>query len=359
MSKTKVNEEFLVKYLNANSPVGFEIECGGAKKWIDYVTPYAKKVEVDTYGTAYAFYNETDANKKTVVIEAHSDEISWRINYIRADGFIRVIRNGGSDTLIAPSKRVDIFGNKGKVKGIFGFPPIHDRQRNENAGLQDIFLDVGASSKEEVLELGIEVGDVAVFDDKLMILNDRYYVGRALDNRMGGVAIAEVLRKLYENKVELPFNLVVINAVQEEVGLHGGQMASFNIKPDIAIVTDVTHSTDSPAYSPERQGDIKAGQGAVIDRSPATHNVIHRLIRKVADKKGIPTQLQASSSGLGTDTGAFAYGSGGCASALISFPLRSMHTVVEQVHKDDVVSVIRLIYHTLKNISEDIKLEYL
>jgi putative aminopeptidase FrvX len=359
MSKTKVNEEFLKTYLNAHSPVGFELEAGGGKIWHDYVSQYADKVSVDVYGNVYATYGEMDSARKTVVIEAHSDEIAWRINYIRPDGFVRVIRNGGSDTLIAPSKRVNIFGKNGVVRGIFGFPPIHDRQRNDKAGLNDIFLDLGCSSKEEVLELGVEVGQVAVFDDKLEILNDKFYVGRALDNRIGGVAIAEVLRKLYENEVELPYNLVVINAVQEEVGLEGSRMAAFNIKPDIAIVTDVTHATDSPAYNPERQGDIRAGQGAVLDHSPATHNVINRLVRKVAEKKNIPIQLQASSSGQGTDTHSFAYSTGGCATTLLSFPLRSMHTTVEQVHRDDVVSVIRIMYHTLKNISEDIELTYL
>ena len=181
-----------------------------------------------------------------MVIEGHADEISWFIHHISDDGFINVIRNGGSDHLIAPSMRVNIHTKKGIVKGIFGWPAIHTR-KNENSKLtptvNNIFVDVGAKDKEEVESMGIHIGCVITFQDEMMMLNDRYYVGRALDNRMGGFCIAEVARLLHKNKVKLPFSLYIVNSVQEEIGLRGAEMIAHTIKPDVAIVTDVTHDT--------------------------------------------------------------------------------------------------------------------
>jgi putative aminopeptidase FrvX len=354
IGNTELNEEFLVEYLNSHAPVGHEIQMGGQKKWIDYITPFVDRVETDVFGTAYAIIENKDSDYK-VVIDAHADEIAWTVNYIRPDGFIKVDRLGGSDTLIAPGLRTNIWGSDGVVRGVFGFPPIHDHKRNKNAGLEDIFLDIGASSKEEVLERGIEVGTPLTFvaETEFLGKDNEFIVARALDNRIGGFAIAEVARKLHENNIKLPYNLYIVNAVQEEVGLRGAEMATQNIKPDVAIITDVCHATDSPAYNKERQGDFDAGKGAVVDKAPAINNVLRDLVRKSADNKGVPYQLSTSSRVTGTNTDAYAYSNGGVVCSLISFPLRYMHTTNEVVHKDDVINVIRTIYHTLKNIEDN------
>ena len=152
----KESLEFLEKYLNTASPTGFE--QNGQQLWCDYISPFVDKVEVDYYGTAYGIINPKAEFK--VVIEAHADEISWYVNYITDDGLIYVIRNGGSDQVIAPSKVVNIHGKKGVVKGVFGWPAIHTRanQNEPTPKLDNIFIDCGATTKEEVEELGIHVG---------------------------------------------------------------------------------------------------------------------------------------------------------------------------------------------------------
>jgi putative aminopeptidase FrvX len=361
--RTELNEEFLVDYLNSNAPVGYEIERGGQKLWMEYIKPFVDKVYTDNYGTAVAVIKGKYEKGKEykVVIDAHADEIAWQVKYIESNGFLRVERLGGSDSLIAPGLRVDIWTEeKGTVRGVFGFPPIHDHQRNKNAGLDDIFVDVGASSKEAVLEMGIDVGTPMTFVAEAEFLgkDNEFVVARAIDNRIGGFAIAEVARKLHENDIELPYDLYIVNAVQEEVGLRGAEMATQSIKPDVAIVTDVCHATDSPAYNPRRQGDFKAGQGGVIDNAPAVQKNLWRLMLKQADKKKIPYQKSVSARVTGTNTDAYTYSNGGVVSALVSFPLRYMHTTNEVVHKDDVKNVIRTIYHTLKAIENNHDFKY-
>lgn len=341
----KKNEKFLYEYLNNASPTGFE--SSGQKIWLDYITPYIDEYISDTYGSMVGVINPKAKYK--VVIEAHADEISWFVNYINESGYIYVVRNGGSDHQIAPSMRVNVHTKKGPVKGIFGWPAIHVRhgEKEANPTLKNIFVDVGCSSKEEVEELGIHVGSVITFEDELMELNNKFYTGRALDNRMGGYVIAEVARMLHEKKKELPFGLYIVNAVQEEIGLRGAQMIAERIKPDVAIVTDVTHDTASPMYSKIKSGDIQCGKGPVISYGPAVQNNVRDMIIEVAEKKKIDFQRLSASRSTGTDTDAFAYSNAGVASALISFPLKYMHTTVETVNKKDVDSVIKLIYEVL------------
>ena len=347
---------FLERYLNNASPTGFESE--GQKIWMEYLKPYVDTFITDTYGTAVGVINP-DAKYK-VVIEGHSDEISWYVNYITEDGLIYVIRNGGSDHQIAPSKRVNIHTKNGIVKGVFGWPAIHTRkgEKEESAKLDNIFIDTGCETKEQVLAKGIHVGCVITYPDEFMILNDNKFVCRAIDNRMGGFMIAEVARLLHENKKTLPFGLYITNSVQEEVGLRGAEMITKTIKPNVAIVTDVCHDTTTPMIDKKTQGETKIGAGPVITYAPAVQNNLRELIIDTAEKNNIPFQRAASSRVTGTDTDAFAYSNGGVASALISLPLRYMHTTVEMVHREDVENVIQLIYNTLLNMENDDSFSY-
>ncbi len=352
----KKSKAFLYKYLNANSPTGFEAE--GQKIWLNYIKPYVDTYEVDTYGSAVAVINPKAKYK--VVIEAHADEISWFVNYIDDKGYIYVIRNGGSDHQIAPSMRVVIHGDKGKVRGVFGWPAIHVRagEKEQAPSLKNIFVDCGAESKKEVEDLGIHVGTVITFEDELMELGKKYLTGRALDNRIGGYMIAEVARMLKQNKKKLPFGLYIVNAVQEEIGLRGAQMIAERIKPDLAIITDVTHDTYSPMYDKKKSGDLKSGAGPVLSYAPAVHNNVRDMIIEVAKKKKIPFQRQASSRATGTDTDAFAYSNEGVASALISLPLKYMHTTVETVAKEDVENVIKLMYEFVLKVKNNQDFRY-
>ena len=307
MKKNKIinknSEDFLEKYINNPSPTGFESK--GQKMWLDYIKPYIDTHIVDTYGTVVGIINP-DAKYK-VVIEAHADEISWFVHYITKEGFIYLRRNGGSDHQIAPSKRVNIHTKKGIVKAVFGWPAIHTRKSGDEKTptLDNIFLDCGCATKEEVEKLGIHVGCVVTYEDEFMTLNNKFYVGRALDNRIGGFMIAEVARLLKENKIKLPFGLYITNSVQEEVGLRGAQMIVETIQPDVAIVTDVTHDTNTPMLNKIKQGDIKCGDGPVLYYGPAVQNNLLDLIISTAEKNKIPFQRGAASRATGTDTDVF------------------------------------------------------
>lgn len=340
----KESREFLEKYLNNASPTGYETP--GQKIWLEYITPYIDKYISDIYGTIVGVINP-DAEYK-VVIEAHADEISWVINYITEDGYIYVIRNGGIDHQIAPSKRVNIHTKKGLVSAVIGWPTISLRAKdNEQPSLKNIVLDCGCKSRKEAESLGIRVGCIVTYTDELMMLNNRYFTGRALDNRIGGFIIAETLRMLKEKKARLNFTLFAVNAVQEEIGLRGAEMISRRLKPDVAIITDATHDTQSPHYDKKSTGDISSGKGPVLTSSPPVQNNLLEMLINTAAKKKIPYQLKASSIQTNTDTEAFAYSNEGVASALISFPLKYMHTTVECVHKDDIENTIKLMYEFL------------
>ena len=341
--------EFLYNYLNNASPTGFEMS--GQKIWLDYIKPYIDEYFTDNYGSVVGVINPGAEYK--VVIEAHADEISWFVHYITKDGFIYLRRNGGSDHMIAPSKRVNIHTDKGVVKAVFGWPAIHMRQQKEETpSMKNIFLDCGCDSKEAVEKLGVHVGCVVTFEDEFMILNKNRYVGRALDNRVGGFMIAEVARLLKEQKVKLPFGLYIVNSVQEEVGLRGAEMIARKIKPDVAIITDVCHDTHTPMVDKIENGDQKSGDGPVLTYGPAVQNNLLKLIIETAKKNKIPFQRAAASRATGTDTDAFAYSNEGVTSALISLPLRYMHTTVEMVRKEDVEETIRLIFESVQSIKK-------
>ncbi|MFC6095610.1 M42 family metallopeptidase [Flavobacterium qiangtangense] len=359
MSKSILNKSsmaFLESYLNNASPTGYE--SSGQEIWMDYLKPYVDTFITDTYGTAVGVINP-DAKYK-VVIEGHADEISWYVNYITDNGLIYVIRNGGSDHMIAPSKRVNIHTKKGIVQGVFGWPAIHTRNRakEEPARIDNIFIDCGCETKEQVENLGVHVGCVITYPDEFMILKENKFVCRAIDNRMGGFMIAEVARLLHENKKKLPFGLYITNSVQEEVGLRGAEMITKRIKPNVAIVTDVCHDSTTPMIDKKIEGDTQIGKGPVITYAPAVQNNLRELIIDAAEEKKIPFQRLASSRVTGTDTDAFAYSNGGVASALISLPLRYMHTTVEMVHREDVENVIKLIYESLLKIENEDTFSY-
>lgn len=356
--------DFLRSYINSPSPTGFECrlphaERTGQQLWLEHIKPYVDDFFVDTYGTAVGIINPKEEYK--IVIEAHADEISWFVHYITKDGYIYLKRNGGSDHQIAPSKRVNIHTDKGIVKAVFGWPAIHVREpgKEENPSMKNLFLDCGVKSDKELEKLGVHVGCVVTYEDEFMILNNNFYTGRALDNRMGGFMIAQVARLIKENKTKLPFGLYIVNSVQEEVGLNGARMIANRIKPAAAIITDVTHDTHTPMMNKIQQGDIACGKGPALAYGPAVHNNLLDLVIMTAKKSKISFQREAVSRSTGTDTDAFAYSGSGIASALVSLPLKYMHTTVESVHREDVQSVIKLIYEVLKTIKRNQKFDYL
>jgi putative aminopeptidase FrvX len=352
--------EFLKTYINNASPVGFE--TWGQKLWIEYLKPFVDTHYVDPYGTAVGVINPNHPFK--VVIEAHADEISWFVNYITPEGLMYLKRNGGVDHQTAPASRVFIHGKKGKVKAVFGWPAIHTRianpdQKEPVPRTDNLWLDCGARNKKQVEELGVHIGAVVTYDEGFDELANHNYIGRAFDNRIGGFMIAEVARLLTENKKKLPYGLYVVNAVQEEIGLRGAEMIARRIKPQMAIVTDVTHDSTTPMISKNIEGDVSTGKGPALSYAPAVHNKLLALVEKVAADKKIPVQWRALSRSTGTDTDSFAYSNDGCPSVLISIPLRYMHTTVEMLHRDDIENSIRLMYETLLTLTPKTNLKYL
>ncbi|MFT3824248.1 MAG: M42 family metallopeptidase [Chitinophagaceae bacterium] len=358
--ETAAAVNFLRDYINNPSPVGFE--SSGQRLWLNYIKQYVDTTFTDPYGTAVGVINPKATFK--VVIEAHADEISWFVNYITPEGLIYLKRNGGVDHQVAPAQRVFIHGKKGPVKAVFGWPAIHTRLGNPDAKepqpkVDNLFLDCGARNKKEIEELGIHIGSVVTYQDGYDELANGYLIGRAFDNRVGGFMIAEVARLLKENKKTLPYGLYVVNAVQEEIGLRGAEMIARRIKPDIAIITDVTHDTTTPMVNKIIEGDIACGKGPSLAYAPAIHNKLLNIVQDVAADKKIPVQLRTLSRSTGTDTDSFAYANDGCPSVLISIPLRYMHTTVEMIHKTDIEQTIQLMYETLLTLSPKTNLSYL
>jgi len=352
----KESQEFLTKYLNTQSPTGWEQE--GQKVWLEYIKPYIDKYEIDAYGSVVGIINPEAEFK--VVIEAHADEIGWTVFDIDSKGYLSVVKNGGSDPHIAPGQAVKIIGEKGIVDGVFGWLAIHERKGNSiTPETEKLYVDVGASNKEEVLAMGIHIGCPLTYDTQYRILNNTYHQGRALDNRLGGFVIAEVLRKIKEKGIKLDFGLYVVNAVQEEIGMKGAKMMAERIKPNLAIITDVCHDAHSPLYNVKTVGDIKCGAGPVLWYGADNQRNLVNLIKNVAQKKKINYQISTYNGNSGTDTSAFYLSNGGVPSALISFALKYMHTSVEMVHKDDVDQAIKLIYHLIKKINPDQDFRYL
>ncbi len=353
------SKKFLKEYLNNPSPSGFEAVLGSQKIWADYIKPYVKDVSLDAYGTAVAVMGNLDSDYK-VVIEAHADEIAWYVNYIDSNGYIKVIRNGGSDNLITPSMRVNLWGKNGKVVGVFGHPAIHVHRGDYKITLDTMFVDIGATSKEEVLEMGIEEGTPITLQDGFMEegLGDKWITGRALDNKIGGFMIAEVARKLHEKGIELGYQLHIVNAVQEEIGLRGAEMIAANINPNVAFILDVCHETSAPCYTESKQGQYKAMKGGVLTVAPSVHNNVLKFVREVLNKKEIPYQMSTSTNETGTDTDAFAYAGKGIPSCLISLPLKYMHTTIETCAKDDVKHIIKSLVAVLRSIEEGQSFSY-
>ena len=336
------SKSFLLDLLYTPSPTGFEHR--GQRKWVAQARNFADRVESDAYGTAWATLDGNGSGRR-LMFEAHADEIGYMVKFISKDGFIFVDRVGGSDVATARGRRVEIFGDKGTVRGVIGNIAIHIRYReNEKVPkVHELAIDIGASSAKEVAKAGIRVGHPAVYADGVEEIGTDKLCGRALDNRVGGFIIAEVVARLSKRKSRLPTTVYAVNAVQEEIGGNGARMIAHRLMPDVAIVLDVTHATDTPNVDEKMHGSVTLGGGPTLTHGGANHvEVVKRLIA-VAEKAKIPLKHEASSRFTGTDTDVIFNQQSGIPSALVSIPLRYMHSVVEMAHFDDIEATIRLL----------------
>lgn len=344
---------FLLDLLNTPSPTGFEL--AGQRKWAARVRPFADRVESDAYGSAWATLDAPPSSNekppRRVMLEAHADEIGFIIKQITKEGFLRLDRIGGSDVANARGRRVQILGAKEPIHGIIGNTAIHlrrDSLADEKAPkIHELYVDIGAANAEEVRALGVRVGHPAVYTDAAEMFGKNHVVGRALDNRAGGFILAEVLRRLRERRDagegKTAATTIAVNAVQEEIGGHGARMVAHRLMPDVCIVLDVTHATDTPGIEHAQHGETKLGGGPSITHGTCNHPLVIARLLECAERAGIEIQHESSSRYSGTDTDVIFNVREGIPSALVSLPLRYMHSVVEMADLRDVEKVIALL----------------
>lgn len=316
----------------------------GQKVWAKYIGKFSDTVECDAYGSTWATLK--GKSDRIVMLEAHADEIGYMIKHITKEGFLYLDRVGGSDSATGRGRRLQILGDKGIVEGVIGNTAIHlrrDSLGSEKAPkVHELWVDVGASSAKDVEKLGLRVGHPAVYVDGPMDLGRDRLVSRAVDNRVGGFIIAQALKKIAASKTKPNFTIVCLNAVQEEIGGYGAKMATHRLQPDVCLCTDVTHATDTPGLSAPMYGEVNLGGGPALTHGSANHPVVVDRLIDVAKKQKITLQHEASGRFTGTDTDSIYHSREGVPSALVSLPLRCMHSVVEMAHYGDIQETIDL-----------------
>ena len=344
-------KSFFFELLDTPSPTGFETP--GQRVWAEYVRNYADAVEADAYGTAWATLEGTAEDAPRVMLDAHADEVGFMVRHITDKGFIHVNRIGGSDRAIARGLRVRILGDDGPVTGVVGNTAIHIRDtKNEKVPkVHELFVDIGASSEEEVHDRGIRVGHPMVFDVGPTELTDTRITARAIDNRLGGFIIAQAVARLAEDRPS--WQVQAANSVQEEIGGHGAKMIAHRLEPDAAIAFDVTHATDSPGIDSKKHGGVKIGEGPTVTHGTANHPQLVERVIEVADAEDIPLQHMSSSRRTGTDTDSIFKTRSGVPSVLLSVPLRYMHSTVEVVDTEDIEHCVQLYAALVRSFGPD------
>jgi putative aminopeptidase FrvX len=272
-----------------------------------------------------------------IMLAGHADEIAMAVNFITDDGYIYVRKMGGINPAIVKAQRLIIHTRKGPVKAVAGNVAPHLMKEDKDPKppkIHDLFLDIGVSSKQEAEEL-VQIGDPITSASEFDVLRNELVVARAFDNRIGTFAVAEALRLLKTSKARLNAEVCAVSNVQEEVGLLGARQIAYSLKPDIALVVDVTHATDYPTVHKPQHGDVRIGKGPTLTHGGCNHSEVVARLESVAKAKKIPLQHEAMSSSSGTDTDAIFWTRGGIASALISLPNRYMHSPVEVVSLKD------------------------
>lgn len=343
------DRDFLFELLGTPSPTGWE--APGQRLWAARAARHADAVESDAYGNAWATRRGADESAPTVLLEAHADEIGFAVKYVTDDGFLRVDRIGGTDHAIARGRRVTFFGANGPVDGVVGNTAIHLRDRSEDEKaprVDELFVDVGASRRDDVAALGLRVGHPGVYADGPFALTDDRLAGRALDNRLGGYVLTRVLAELAGGAPHAA-TVVALNAVQEEIGGNGARMAAYAIRPDVAVVLDVTHATDTPGIEKAKHGDVRLGGGPTVTHGTVNHPaVVERLIAAAGEA---PLQHESSSRYSGTDTDVIFSSRAGIPSALVSVPMRYMHSTVETVSLRDVEATVALLAAFVRSVT--------
>ena len=345
-----MDKKKLLEILGTPSPSGWEKD--GQIRWMELAARVSDRVETDAYGNAWAELDGTRKGAPRVMLEAHADEIGFTVRHIDDKGFLSIGPIGGSDRTLAPARRISIFGTKGIVAGVIGNTAIHLRSKEKDKPLEwkDLYVDVGAKSAKEVAALGIRVGSPAIYESSATEFRGNRIVGRALDNRIGGFAVVLALAELSRKR---PASTVcAANCVQEELGSHGARMVAERLAPSAAIVFDVTHATDTPGISANEHGLVELGEGPTVSHGMSNHPLVVERLLSVAEKNKIPLQHEAVSRSTATDTDVIYTARGGIPSALVSIPLRYMHSPVEMADCADIEAAARLAAAFARSLSE-------
>jgi putative aminopeptidase FrvX len=321
--------DFLTALVNTPSPPGHESRV--QRLWLDYVRPYADDTFSDAYGNTVAVLNKGGSPR--LMLAAHADEIGMTVNFINHDGFIYVRKLGGIDAAITRAQRVTIHTRKGPVKGVVGNIAPHLTKHEDDRKIpriEDLFIDIGVQKRRDAEKL-VEIGDPITLTDQFDILRNEIAVARGFDNRIGVFAVAEALRLLFAKKHKIQAEISAVSTIMEEVGLFGARQIAYSLKPDVAVVVDVTHATDCPNINQTQHGEIRIGQGPAITHGGGNHAVVVKRLEKAAKERNIKLQHEAISATSGTDADVIFWTRGGIPCALVSLPNRYMHSPVEMI----------------------------
>ena len=344
---------FLESLLDAAGPSGFEVRP--ARVWRTEAETFADSVTTDVTGNTLALLNSD--GRPRVMMAGHIDEIGLQITHIDEKGILYIAGIGGWDPQVLVGQRVRIMGRSGDVMGVVGKKAIHlikANERNKASEVGKLWVDVGVCSGEEATELGLRVGDPLVIDAQMVKLAGDRIASRAIDNRIGAYVVLEALRLLSESSPTA--SAVAVATVQEEIGGKSGGGASssaFAIEPDVALVVDVTFSTDVPDVEKKELGDHSLGGGPVLSRGSAAHPVVFERLVEVAEAEGIPYTIQAQPKYTSTDADSIYLSRGGVPTGLISVPNRYMHSPNEVVSLSDLDSTARLLAAFVQGLNGD------
>jgi putative aminopeptidase FrvX len=333
--------ELLRALLTAPGPSGHEV--GPAAVWREWVTSFADEVGGDNVGSSYARVKGTGSGPTLAVI-GHIDEIGIHVTHIDDDGYLRFGEVGGWDALVLVGQRVRITTRRGHIMGVIGRKPIHlirGADREKPVVLKDLHIDIGASDGDEAREL-VRIGDVAVIDAEPVELPNGRLVSRSLDNRIGCYVAAEAARQVAESG-GAPGDVLALAVVQEETNFAGARTSAFGLKPDVAVVVDVTHATDQPGVELGPITRHKIGSGAVIARGTSLHPLVTELLYDIAEQHEMSFTVESLGRSTGTDADAVHSSRTGVPTGLVSVPLRYMHSPVELVSVADIEVAAALI----------------
>lgn len=339
-----MNREFLETLLATPSPSGNEVEI--QKKWMGYISQYADKVETDQSGNVIGILNPEKEFK--VMLAGHVDEIAFMITYIDDNGFCYVTKAGGISPKLALGQRVRLLGDNQTTIGVVGVPAEHHGGSKGDVKIEDLYIDFGAKSQEEALKF-VKPGDYIIYDMDYDYLLNNEITARGLDNRTGSFIVAEVLRKLKGEKLNV--GVYSVSTVNEETNMGGAYFAASRIKPNCGIACDVTFSSDYVGCEKKKLGDIKLGGGPVFAKGAQVNNVINDLLVQASKDKGVKYQMEVTPRVTGTDADKIRFTGDGVPVGLVSLPLRYMHSPSEVVSLTDIESIIQVLVEMIKNLS--------